>query len=150
MSGPKASRRGLLRALTAMPIAGIPVPAPHIPADAWHAVVQALREVEAETEPFRERFDAAEALYFADTSNLLAKAKKVSAWREYVRALERCDVARDAVLDTRAPDVSAIIFKFRLIGDHLWPEVIEALRFFEPDLRALEAAHFMAIDGGES
>jgi len=148
MSTAHASRRGLLRALTAMPIAGIPVPFPNIPASEWQAALGAWRRAEADLLPIRDRFNAAEVWYFGAKSNPLAAAEFKEAVNGHNSQLHRCDAALEAMLNTRPPNVDAVLFKVGLIAERHWDPIADLLHFLGPDLHALEAAHFRAAEGG--
>jgi len=149
MDAAHASRRGLLRALTVMPIAGIPLSSPDVPGSDWQAALQVWLKVEADLLPIRDRFDAAEKALFAARTDPLAAAEHASAMCDHENQLDLCDAALQALLDARVPDMSAVLFKLELVADRILPEAIEALRFLPADLRAIDRARVNPVEGGK-
>lgn len=146
MPGRHTSRRALLGALAATPAAAIPLPLAHAPLPAWQTAVSAWRDAEARIAPAHARFDAAERLWFAaraDTPGEQASAARIAmkrARRDHDRQLDLHDDALHALLNTRAPDLSAVVWKLGLVRAMLgvdWPDLLD---FLPADIGALQEA----------
>jgi hypothetical protein len=146
---PSPSRRTLLAAAVAVP--AIAIPLPPIPASSshWRAAVEKWRKAEAALAPIARRFNAAETRWFASKDESAA-AELERATRDHHRQLDRCDAARRALLNTRAPDLAAVIWKLGVITDWLGLDMPDELAFLPPDLRALQTNHPGQADGGVS
>lgn len=140
------SRRALLGALAATPAAAIPLPLIRAPLPKWQAAVKAWRDAEAKITPAHARFDAAERLWFAvreDAPDGQASDAMIGlerARRDHDRQLDLHADALDAVLNTRAPDLSAIVWKLGLVRAMIGPDWPELLDFLSADIRALQEA----------
>jgi hypothetical protein len=140
----RPSRRTLLGALAATPVASMPLPLALTPLSEWQAAVRAWRDAETRIAPAHARFDAAEQLWFAvrdDTPDGPASAVRTAmdqAIRDHDHQLDLHEAALDALLNTRAPDLSAIIWKLDLIRAMLGPDWPDLLDFLPADLRAFQ------------
>lgn len=137
-------RRAVLNAIAATPTASISLRLAPVPLSTWPAAVSAWRDAEARFDLARTRFNAAERLWFAvrtgspDGPAMAASIEMEREEREHDRQLDLHRDALDALLDTRAPDLSAVMWKFGVIRAMLgvdWPELLD---FLPADLRALQ------------
>ena len=115
---------------------------------AWQDMVRAWRRADADLVPIRDRFDAAEQRWRTSRTDPLAAAALDQATRLHERQLALCDVALDALLDTRAPDLSAVLWKLGIVTNRLGPDMPADLRFLVPDLRSVETIHAARMAGG--
>lgn len=150
MGAAHTSRRDLLGGLAATPAAGIKVPFPDIPISGWHAAIQAWRKAEAKLAPIRNRFDMAETRWFAASTDPHTIAEHDQANRDFERQLMRCDAALEALLNTRPPTISAVLWKLENVASRLWPDIWNDLQFLADDLRAFETGDIVSMDGGAS
>lgn len=138
-----ASRRTLLGALVAAPVANLSAGAA---ASDWQRAVDRWRKAQAALAPVRRRFDATERLWFAARKGMSGRESQAlavtmgldQAERDHVRHTDRCAAAFDGLLDTRAPDISAVIWKLQIVTDLLGSDVPEQLDFLLADLRSLD------------
>lgn len=142
------SRRALLGALAATPAASLPLPLAHAPLSAWRAAVKAWRDAERAIAPAHARFDAAERLWFAvreDTPDGQASAARIGmerARRDHDRQLDLHEDTLNALLNTPAPDLSAVVWKVGLVRAMIGPDFPDLLDFLPADIGALrEARH---------
>jgi hypothetical protein len=138
------SRRTLLGAVAATPAASISLRSAPVPLPTWPAAVSAWRDAEARFDLALARFNAAERLWFAvrkDSPDGPAVAASIEMEREELERDRQLDLHRDALdtlLNTRAPDLSAVIWKLGVIRTMLgadWPDLLD---FLPADLRALQ------------
>ena len=137
------SRRTLLGALAAAPAATLPACA--VGSD-WQRAVDRWRKTQAALAPVRRRFDAVERLWFAVRKGMSYRESQAlavtmgldHAERDHVRHTDRCAAAFDALLNTRAPDISAVIWKLQIVTDLLGVDMPEQLDFLLADLRSLD------------
>lgn len=144
MLAQRPSRRALLGALAATPAGSMPLPIEVAPPPEWHAAVKAWRHAEGSIAPAHARFDTAERLWFAvrgDTPNRQASAARIAmerARRDHDRQLDLHGEAFDALLNTRAPDLSAVVWKLGLVRAMVGPDWPDLLDFLPADLHAIE------------
>lgn len=139
------SRRTLLGAFATTPVASIPLPLlAGASLSKWQAAVRAWVDAEKRIAPAHARFDAAERLWFAvrdDTLESSASAARMTmerARRHHDRQLDLHEDALNALLNTRVPDLSAILWKLGLIRSMIGPDWPELLDFLPSDLRAFK------------
>ena len=128
------SRRALLGALAATPAAAIPLPLARAPLPEWQATVKAWRDAEAKIAPAHARFDA------PDPQTSAARIELERARRDHDRQLDLHDDALDALLNTPAPDLAAIVWKLGMARAMIGPDWPDLLDFLTADIRALQEA----------
>ena len=150
------SRRTLLGALAVVPIA--PLPLAGATASDWQRAVDRWRQAEAALAPVRRRFDAAERQWFAACKGRSERERRAlavsigldQAEHDHTRHADRCAAALDALLDTRAPDLAAVIWKLVLVTDMLGSDVPEHVDFLRADLLWLDPHNTLSAAAGDN
>jgi hypothetical protein len=120
-----------------------------IPIVEWPDMVEAWQKAEAALVPVRNRFDAAEQRWLTARTDPSAVAELDQATCCHESQLDLCGAALDALLDTKAPDLSVVLWKLEIVANRLGPDMPADLRFLVPDLRAVEAIHAAQMTGGD-